>query len=790
MKKFRHNKNMVLQKGFTVIFVATIFFLSMYVQIGIFDFSPMKTESILLQQDHGIAALGDSLWWNSNWLYRKLVTINHSKVSSTLINFPILISFSSDTNLAAHAQHNGADICFINYDDHTKKLNHEIELYTYSTGKLVAWVNITRLISSSDTKIWMYYGNSQCGSQQNIVGTWNSHYISVYHMNDVTTSTIKDSTHHHENGTKVGSNEPIQLTGKIGYAQDFGGYNDKITIPSGGFDFTRNNKITAEFWMKPDTINPVNKEEILHQGLHIAPSLNVRFYVLNNKIYYSQGIGASARTISATTTSGWRYIVGSYDGSNQCLYEQAILMVSNPVTGGLYHETNPSYPMRFGCKDGDKYFLNGSIDEIRFSDIAWNQSWITTSLKTMINPSTFIKSIGNEENNPPQQYSLTIHIVGSGSVTKNPDQSMYNPGQIVTLTAVPVSCWNFDHWSGHLNGNANPTTITMNGNKDVTATFTPFIRNSRGHTWPAVGSNIQVALDDLNGAGEVWLPGVTFNINSNLGISKSGTKLHGAGNSTLLVFHDSRLICSKNPFTSNDDLRFSSGLNNIQLDNFKFTGDGQIEMTLGNNTKIFNVVATDTTCDRPGAFRFVIQEGRKYANKLELTNCHTYKTYWHGYFINALVRGCKIENVSFIRCTARYAGWPYPAHNRWSVGFHFCELYWNYEHNTMTIKNVLVKNCVAEYNWESGFHFEIRPNKINVTLDHCLAQYNGQKWHYYNESYNYMSGYCGLLKDITLYHCVANYNNHYGFLNSTSHEYPRAVFIGCTGVGNRDGLFH
>jgi uncharacterized repeat protein (TIGR02543 family) len=70
------------------------------------------------------------------------------------------------------------------------------------------------------------------------------------------------------------------------------------------------------------------------------------------------------------------------------------------------------------------------------------------------------------------QYTLTVNVVGSGSVTKNPNQATYPKGTVVTLTAVPNIGWSFSVWSGDASGSVSPTTVTITGNKAVTATFT------------------------------------------------------------------------------------------------------------------------------------------------------------------------------------------------------------------------------------------------------------------------------------------------------------------------------
>ena len=76
-----------------------------------------------------------------------------------------------------------------------------------------------------------------------------------------------------------------------------------------------------------------------------------------------------------------------------------------------------------------------------------------------------------EGGTPPVQYDLTVNTDGSGTVDLVPPGGIYDEGTSVELTAVPNGGWIFDSWAGDLSGSANPETITMDGNKTVTATF-------------------------------------------------------------------------------------------------------------------------------------------------------------------------------------------------------------------------------------------------------------------------------------------------------------------------------
>ncbi|MFC1803164.1 hypothetical protein ACFL0D_04260, partial [Thermoproteota archaeon] len=68
-------------------------------------------------------------------------------------------------------------------------------------------------------------------------------------------------------------------------------------------------------------------------------------------------------------------------------------------------------------------------------------------------------------------FTLTTGIDGKGTIITSPN-GPYEPGSDVSVTASPSPGWVFAGWSRDLSGITNPTTINMNSNKTVIATFT------------------------------------------------------------------------------------------------------------------------------------------------------------------------------------------------------------------------------------------------------------------------------------------------------------------------------
>ncbi len=72
----------------------------------------------------------------------------------------------------------------------------------------------------------------------------------------------------------------------------------------------------------------------------------------------------------------------------------------------------------------------------------------------------------------PSGYTIETETEGNGTITLDPDNEVYDPDTVVTITATPDAGWVFEGWTGSIQGDENPASLTVNGNEYVKATFT------------------------------------------------------------------------------------------------------------------------------------------------------------------------------------------------------------------------------------------------------------------------------------------------------------------------------
>lgn len=117
---------------------------------------------------------------------------------------------------------------------------------------------------------------------------------------------------------------------------------------------------------------------------------------------------------------------------------------------------------------------------IEINGVAYTNRW-SSSMPARINGNYYIRYVGQyawshlevagSGGGAAPNYALTIAVSGSGSTSLAAGVHTYTMGTAVSVTATPASGSTFTGWSGAATGTANPVTVTMDGNKTLTANF-------------------------------------------------------------------------------------------------------------------------------------------------------------------------------------------------------------------------------------------------------------------------------------------------------------------------------
>ena len=331
-------------------------------------------------------------WYNPSWTYRKKITIDKTKVAGTLSNFPVLISFT-DTDIMNGAQPDGDDILFTD-SDKTTKLDHEIEKYDSATGELVAWVRVPSLSSSSDKRIYIYYGNAGAGNQENAPGVWDTSFKGVWHLNEDPSGAAPqhaDSTPNNNDGTSGGSMTCTnQIPGQINGSLDFDGANDDVRTTLAGSTLT--NSLTFSAWFYSDDAGSigsssgaqrlVTQERITSGCTRLALALNS-----NRVAVYRRRTtgGANLHGTTVLTAQQWYHAAMTYDGSTVRVYLNGN-EENSAAEADLVGPDPAGIQLGGGCT---VRYIDGILDEVRVSNIVRSADWIMTEYNNQSNPGGF-----------------------------------------------------------------------------------------------------------------------------------------------------------------------------------------------------------------------------------------------------------------------------------------------------------------------------------------------------------------------------------------------------------------
>jgi uncharacterized repeat protein (TIGR02543 family) len=244
---------------------------------------------------------------------------------------------------------------------------------------------------------------------------------------------------------------------------------------------------------------------------------NVLGYSSSSTSFNALGAASYKQATGTSATMSWTS--AGYTSANRW----AIAAVPiHPATGGTNHTLTVAVSPAGGGTTtpavGPHIYAEGTVVEVTATPAAGFEftDWSGDCTGSGACSVTMNADMNVTANFTAIEYTLTI-TSEHGTVAKNPDQSTYHYGDVVQLTVTPVDPYIFTGWTGDLTGSANPDTITMDGNKSVTANYldsTGLVivdgAPSSGTAAPT-SSSISFSVTTGTGSNRLMLVGVSWN---------------------------------------------------------------------------------------------------------------------------------------------------------------------------------------------------------------------------------------------------------------------------------------
>lgn len=348
-------------------------------------------------------------WWNSNWNYRRTITIDNNYIDTDLVNFTVFVPLSNDI---VSKSNNGDSIRFVGNDNLTV-YSHEIDKWN-GTGTSYAWVKIPSVSSSTLTKFNLYYGNPVASSVANNPDTWDDNFVGVWHLSNTSRIDSKGNRDLGENGNPVHDDD----YGIIDGTYDWDSVDDALTNASLS-GFPTGNR-TVEIWAYADDYP--SKVGTYDNGLwsELGSSTAGCFMAVsesNTKINYivRDSNGDEAHADAGVVTDTWYYAVLVWNAHTHTVtgyINDTSMDTDTDVTVGAVDTNNELFIGDHAVAGSREW--DGHLDEIRISDTTRNASWVKASFHS-INRTTGFLSLGSEEENPSDLFPPTNFEINTTS---------------------------------------------------------------------------------------------------------------------------------------------------------------------------------------------------------------------------------------------------------------------------------------------------------------------------------------------------------------------------------------
>jgi len=382
--------------------------------------------------------------WLSGWDQRIKLDIDYTnKIGASVTQFPITIFLGAGngetTKVFDEITTNNLKMAITTSDGETQMYG-EIEKWDNGSQIGIIHTSLAGWTISANTSIYLYYDNDHADNSTYIgvinsaagATVWNANFVGVWHLAQDPSGTapqILDSTSNDNDGTSGGTMTSADLVDtNIGKGIDFDGTDDHIkqTLPA-------EMKSANVFLEAVLTIDVDNASQIVlnssPRGSHadgrgVALIINSTAKTFLRK---GHGTGSWVTTTGATsvTTATPHYIAAGFDGSNRKVYLNGVEDATDadttaiewadrtgvedyPNPAQLYFSADKSNEVGNGATVPSGGYVNGIIDELRYSDTARAAAWIKGTYNSLMDG---LLTYGTEEL-PLNYYTMAVTVGG------------------------------------------------------------------------------------------------------------------------------------------------------------------------------------------------------------------------------------------------------------------------------------------------------------------------------------------------------------------------------------------
>lgn len=327
--------------------------------------------------------------------YYRTITIDHTKCGSAdSSNFPVLVigtySYLATVANGGKVQSgSGYDIQFFSDSALTTALKFERVNWTAATGACEFWVKVPTLSTSTDTIIYIAYGNASVSTdQQDAVNVWDANFRGVWHTNQ-SSSPLTDTTGIIGNLSTNAGSPSFAQSGKINKSVQLTTDNDQL-LSGTNTGITGNSARSLLVWAyltdesTPRSIIDFGNASYSQASLlGDAPPNQWGLYRYYGDTVVSSDIG----------TGAWKRIGYTYDGTTVKIWKDGSVQTTNAP--GTF--STPASILYVGQSYNTSPWVSfvGYLEEIQLSDTCRSESWVLADYNNQNSPSTFY-TVGSE----------------------------------------------------------------------------------------------------------------------------------------------------------------------------------------------------------------------------------------------------------------------------------------------------------------------------------------------------------------------------------------------------------